>query len=192
MHKQQQQQQQQQQQHQSTKQVTKMSVNTKSAISLEDLIQNAVKKIEGKKENDICRYLPISTGGYIHHFTMRKMKTEAPEDLQSMISKYILSPKNPTKVTPKQRAARGSRKRRDQLLFSKTDLERMLNIARFAGDKDMIRKLTPKKDLRTIKRELIASIKHDNTDHDLWNSFVEAVTCQHAAAHAQPTFNPLA
>lgn len=169
-----------------------MSITTNKTANLEELIQNAVKKIEGKKENDICRYLPIDTGGYIHHFTMRKMKTEAPEALQEMIAKYILSPKNPSKVTPKQRAARGSRKRRDQLLFSKNDLERMLNIARFAGDKDMIRKLTPKKDLRTIKRELIASIKHDNAEQDLWNSYVEAVACQQSIAHAQPTFNPLA
>lgn len=167
-----------------------MSVTHTKAQGLEELIQNAVKKISGKKENDICRYLPIDTGGYIHHFTMRKMKTEAPEALQEMISKYILNPKNPSKVTPKQRAARGSRKRRDQFMFTKTDLERMLNIARFAGDKDMIRKLTPKKDLRTIKRELISSIKHDLTDQDLWNSYVEAVSVQQIAN--QHAFNPLA
>ena len=55
---------------------------------LELLISAAIKKIGGRKENNICRYLPISTGGYIHHFTMRKMKTEAPDELQNLISKY--------------------------------------------------------------------------------------------------------
>jgi len=145
------------------------------AKTLDSLIHQAIKKIGAKKENDICRYLPVGTGGYIHHFTMRKMKTEAPEQLHTLIEKYILKVEKPVTVPPKQRAARGSRKRRDQFLFSKQDIERMLNMARLAGDKDMIRKLTPKKDLRTIKRELIASIRHSKVDQELWHFYVEAV-----------------
>src|SRR5205085_2820749 len=136
---------------------------------LEQLIHSAVKKIGGKKENDICHYLPVSTGGYIHHFTMRKMKSEDPQQLAELITKYIINTNHPQEVTPKPRAARGSRKRRDLFTFSKQDLERMLNMARLAGDKDMIRKLTPKKDLRTIKRELISAIRHGRIEPELWN-----------------------
>lgn len=142
---------------------------------LDNLIHQAAKKINAKKENDICRYLPSSAGGYIHHFTMRKMKTENPQELQNLINKHIINVDKPTSVPPKQRAARGSRKRRDQFLFSKHDIERMLNMARIAGDKEMIRKLTPKKDLRTIKRELIASIRHGQVERDLWESYVETI-----------------
>jgi hypothetical protein len=40
----------------------------------------------------------------------------------------------------------------------------------------MIRKLTPKKDLRTVKRELLSSIRHGRVDQELWNFYVEAVT----------------
>jgi hypothetical protein len=145
---------------------------------LEQLIQAAVKKVGGKKENDICHYLPVPTGGYIHHFTMRKMKTEDPVQLIEMITKYIINASNPQEVTPKPRAARGSRKRRDLFTFSKQDLERMLNMARLAGDKEMIRKLTPKKDLRTVKRELISSIRHGRIEPELWNMYVEAMTSQ--------------
>lgn len=156
------------------------------AKSLEQLISNAIKKVGAKKENDICRYLPISTGGYIHHFTMRKMKTEAPEQLHNLITKFIVNADKPQTVPPKQRAARGSRKRRDQFLFSKGDIERMLNMARIAGDKDMIRKLTPKKDLRTIKRELIASIRHGKVDQELWHFYVETINhLQSAETSAQ-------
>jgi hypothetical protein len=154
--------------------------------ALETLIQNAIKKVGGRKENDICRYLPINTGGYIHHFTMRKMKTEAPEQLQSLISKFILNVDKPHTVPPKPRAARGSRKRRDQLLFSKQDIERLLSIARQAGDKELIRKLTPRKDLRTIKRELIASIRHGKVDQDLWQSYVETIHAQSNSAANAP------
>jgi hypothetical protein len=154
------------------------------AKSLDALINQAAKKIGAKKENDICRYLPIGTGGYIHHFTMRKMKTEAPEQLATLITKFIMQVDKPLSVPPKPRAARGSRKRRDQLLFSKQDIERMLMLARMGNDKEMVRKLTPKKDLKTIKRELIASIRHSNVDQELWQYYVEAVNNQNAPAPA--------
>jgi hypothetical protein len=158
---------------------------------LEALINHAVKKVGGKKENDICRYLPIGTGGYIHHFTMRKMKTENPEQLQSMITKHIINADRPSTVPPKPRAARGSRKRRDQLLFTKHDIEKMLSMARQAGDKEMIRKLTPRKDLRTIKRELIASIRHGKIEQELWHSYVETISAQASlSANGVPALTP--
>lgn len=143
---------------------------------LETLIHSAVKKINGKKENDICRYIPISTGGYIHHFTMRKMKGEDPKQLAEWINKYIINHNNPQEVIPKPRAARGSRKRRDLFTLSKQDLEKMIHMARLAGDNEMVRKLTPPRDLKTIKKELIASIRHSRVDNDLWNLYAEAAT----------------
>lgn len=149
---------------------------------LDSLLNAAIKKVNAKKENDICHYLPVSTGGYIHHFTMRKMKAENPKQLAELLTKYIINPAHPQQVTPKSRAARGSRKRRDLFTFSKLDLERMLNMARLAGDKDMIRKLTPKKDLKTIKRELLSSIRNGRIENDLWTMYVETITHQTNAA----------
>lgn len=155
----------------------KQEKHSKSDIrELESVIATAIKKIGARKENDICRYLPVSTGGYMHHFTMRKMKGENPKYLLQQVQKYIIHSDRPLMVPPKQRAARGSRKRRDQFVFTKQDLERMLNMARLAGDKDMVRKLTPKRDLRTVKRDLISSIRHGRVEPDLWNSYVESIT----------------
>lgn len=155
----------------------KQEKQSKSDIrELESVISTAIKKIGARKENDICRYLPVSTGGYMHHFTMRKMKGENPKYLLQQVQKYIINSDRPSMVPPKQRAARGSRKRRDQFIFTKQDLERMLNMARLAGDKDMVRKLTPKRDLRTVKRDLISSIRHGRVEPDLWNSYVESIT----------------
>ncbi len=149
---------------------------------LEALIQEAVKKINGDKENDICRYLPVSTGGYIHHFTMQKMKTVDPQQLITLITKFISNVDKPTEVPPKPRAARGSLKRRDQLMFSKQDIELLLSMARQNGNKELVKKLTPKKDPKTIKRELIASIRRGRVDQDLWQSYVEVVTTQNSFA----------
>lgn len=148
---------------------------------LETLISTAMKKIGAKKDNALCHFLPGTTGGYMHHFTLRKMKTAAPEQLAELLNKYVIKVEKPSKVGHKPRAPRGSRKRKDQFQFSKQDIERMLNMARLAGDKEIIRKLTPKKDLRTIKRELISSIKHSTIDVESWNAYIEAINSQNAA-----------
>ncbi|MDP4711203.1 MAG: hypothetical protein NWS63_08395, partial [Saprospiraceae bacterium] len=55
----------------------------KSARDVEDVIAKAIKKIGGRKENELCKYLPMKSGGYMHHFTLRKMKNKQPQELSS-------------------------------------------------------------------------------------------------------------
>lgn len=141
---------------------------------LDESINHALKKVGGNSENVICRYLPMN-GGYMHHFTLRKMKHEQPETLHDMIKKYILLSDNPQTVRPKQRAARGSKKKKDHIILSQNDLERVIQLAKKANDLDMIRKLLPKKDLKSIKKELILCIKKNIINHTLWNSYIEAL-----------------
>jgi hypothetical protein len=150
--------------------------------NVEEVITKAVKKIGGKKENELCKYLPMKSGGYMHHFTLRKMKYKQPSELSSIIERFIINSDKPTIVAPKQRAARGSRKRRDHLNFTRMQLERMLNIARLAGDKEIITILSPKKSLATCKRELIQSIRHNKIEQELWTSYTEAVQAHQMAA----------
>lgn len=154
--------------------------NTKKLEELEGTIAKAIKKVRGRKENDLCKYIPMNSGGYMHHFTLRKMKYKNPKELTSLIEKFIIGADRPLVVPPKQRAARGSRKKKDQLAFSKLQLERLLNMARLSGDKEMISLLSPRKSLATCKRELIQAIRHGIVDHELWNGYVEAVNAQQA------------
>jgi len=146
--------------------------------NIEELISKAIRKIGGRKESELCRYLPMKTGGYMHHFTLRKMKTKQPQDLVAMIDRFVMNADKLVVVPPKQRAARGSRKRRDHMNFTRNQLERMLNIARLAGDKEIISILSPRKSLATCKRELIQSIRHNKVEQDLWNGYIEAVNAQ--------------
>ena len=90
------------------------TMEKKSFREIEDVIAKAIKKVGGRKENDLCKYLPMSTGGYMHHFTLRKMKLRQPQELSTIIEKFIINNDRPHSVPPKQRAARGSRKRRDR------------------------------------------------------------------------------
>lgn len=150
--------------------------STKSKQQLKDVIERAVKKVGANKENELCKYIPVTTGGYIHHFTLKKMKYKNPKELADLIEKFIIKVDRPMAVAPKSRAPRGSRKRKDQITFSRLQLERMLNIARLAGDKEIINILSPKKSLASYKRELIQSIRQNKVDQDLWNGYVESIT----------------
>lgn len=148
----------------------------KSLKDIEDVISKAIQKV-GTKENDLCKYLPMESG-YMHHFTFRKMKHKDPEELRVLIEKFIINTSHPRAVAPKRRAPRGSRKRRDNLAFSRSQLERMLQIARMAGDKEMISILSPRKSLPLVKRELISSIRHNRVEQELWNNFVDCINAE--------------
>jgi hypothetical protein len=156
----------------------------KNFKEIEDVIAKAIKKVGVTKENELCKFIPMTTGGYMHHFTLKKMKKKKPQELGSLIQRFIINSEKPLAVAPKTRAARGSRKRKDQVSFTRTQLERMLNIARLAGDKEIISILSPKKSLATYKRELIQSVRHNRVDQDLWNGYVESVNAQQALADA--------
>ncbi len=151
---------------------------------IEEVINKAIKKIGGKKENELCKYLPMKTGGYMHHFTMRKMKSKQPQELAAIIERFVLNADKPSITAPKQRAPRGSRKKRDHMNFTRMQLERMLNIARMAGDKEIITILSPRKSLAAYKRELIQSIRHNKVDQDLWNHYAEAAQAVQLAQNA--------
>lgn len=150
----------------------------KGSKDVEEVIAKAIKKIGGRKENELCKYLPMKSGGYMHHFTLRKMKYKQPQELSGIIERFVINSDRPTIIAPKQRAARGSRKRRDHMNFTRNQLERMLNIARLAGDKEIITILMPKKSLATCKRELIQAIRHNKVEQELWNGYVEAAQAQ--------------
>ena len=147
----------------------------KTRQELEEIIHRAIRKVGGSKENDLCKFLPAERGGYIHHFTLRKMKTESPNQLGDMIQRFIMKPDSPTRVHPKPRAPRGTRKRRDLAHLTKGDYDRMLDLARRAGDKELISKLAPRKNLSALRKELIRSIRDNRANQDLWIAYSEAV-----------------
>jgi hypothetical protein len=154
---------------------TKEETLSTASRELEDVINQAIKKVNGKNENSLCRYLPMKEG-YMHHFTLRKMMHHEPQQLAKMIKTYIVDTSRPSTVPPKQRAARGSRKKnKDQIVLTKADIDRILQMARAVGDKEVVRKLVPKKDLRILKRELISAIRQNKVDQDLWLNYSEAV-----------------
>lgn len=150
----------------------------KTNAQLEQMIAQAIKKTGVNKENDICRFIPGPKGGYIHHFSMRKMKHENPEELTSLLNKYILGVEKPKKQNPSPRAPRGSRKRKDHIPLTKQDIDLLLGLARKSGEKEIVRKLAPRRDLRSVKKDLLSSIRHGRVEEDLWHSYTEIMMAQ--------------
>jgi hypothetical protein len=162
----------------------------KKLKDLEEVIYKAIKKVGASKENELCKYIPMPIGdGYMHHFTLKKMKYKKPSELSALIEQFIIKTEKPQVIAPKHRAPRGSRKRKDQITFSRLQLERMLNIARLAGDKEIISILSPKKSLATYKRDLIQSIRQNRVDLDLWNGYIEAITTVNNSLHQEQIIN---
>lgn len=150
---------------------------------LEQLIEKAIKKVAGTKENDLCKYIPGASGGYMHHFTLRKIKNSDPEQLYKLILENIIEAEIPKALDPKPRAPRGSRKRKDFVSFTRTDIEKVLELARKTGDQDLLARFSPKRSLPALKRELIRSIRHNQICPELWTSYVESITTLQNAPH---------
>lgn len=152
-----------------------MALKEQALEDLEQLIDKAIKKIQGTKENDLCKYLPGSEGGYMHHFTMRKLKNTDPSQLFSLIQKFITEIATPRPIDPKPRAPRGSRKRKDFINFTRLDIERVLELARQVGDDDLVARFSPKRSLPSLKRELIRSIRENRITQELWNAYAQTI-----------------
>lgn len=160
----------------------------KNRDELEKLIDKAIKKVQGSKENDLCKFLPGPTGGYMHHFTLRKLKNSDPEHLFSLLKKFIIETERPKSLDPKPRAPRGSRKRKDFINFTRTDIEKVLELARKVGDKDLVARFSPKRSLPSLKRELIRSIRENRVNHDLWNIYAESISAIESADFREDNF----
>lgn len=142
---------------------------------LDKLIEKALKKVHASSENDLCKYLPGTSGGYIHHFTMRKLKNNEPDQLSEMLRTFILEREMPEVLPPKSRAPRGSRKRREPISITRTDIEKVLELARQVGDNDLLARFSPKRSLPTLKKELIRSIRANRVEVELWNAYSESM-----------------
>ncbi len=148
----------------------------KKRVELEKLIGKAIEKVHGEKENDLCKYIPGPSGGYMHHFTMRKLKNTDPSQLFDLLQKFIVNSSTPKALEPKPRAPRGSRQRWDVVSFTRADIEKVLEFARQAGNTELLDRFSPKRTLPALKRELIRSIKANEVRTGLWNGYVEAIS----------------
>ncbi len=147
-------------------------------LKLKDTVEQAMKKIGASKESDLCRYLPSSGGGYIHHFTYNKLKKTSPGECVSLIEEFILKNHNLKQLDPKPRAPRNS-KQPDLSLPNEMFLQ-VLKLAQEANNQELLARLLGSKPLNQIKRELISSIRAEKVDVALWEAYTNSLlTAKH-------------
>ncbi|MGE3954193.1 MAG: hypothetical protein AB7F31_03220 [Parachlamydiales bacterium] len=160
---------------------------TKSRQALEATIARAIAKVKGSKENDLCKYLPAEDEGYMHHFTLRKMKSEEPKKLSEMIDQHILKVEKPMRLRHKPRRPRGTRKKHDVIALTRGELEQLMHHLSRVGDEGMLNKFSRRQSLAMIKKQLIAAIRKHQIDHDLWAAYVDTVKLHNPSADPHPT-----
>ncbi len=143
--------------------------------NLKQAIEKALQKIEANKEKEICRYLPGPRGGYIHHFTFKKLKEQEPEKCLSLIEECILNVSKPRELDPTPRAPRGLNRNNNQVKLPNDMVGRIIQIAREAGDNSLLSKLLAARPLNQVKRDLIRSIRDNKANGELWEAYKEAV-----------------
>lgn len=142
---------------------------TEEQYTTDTLISEALKKIQGKSEKDLCKFIPSETEGYMHHFTLKKLKNNQPETFRSLIETFIMSPSSPQPIDPKRR-----QRKNKSLSINSLDLRLILKLAHKTGDKYLLNKIGSKLSYTTLKRELISSIKENRVDGELWQSYTHA------------------
>ena len=133
-------------------------------------IVKALKKIGAISEKEICRYLPGDKGGYIHHFTLKKIRKTKPAEFCALIQEFIINPATPRQIEPKPRIRRNK-----SLSLKEIDLKHILKLAQKTGDTYLLSKLGTRFSLQSIKKQLIKSIKQNKVDEELWNSYIQAL-----------------
>lgn len=146
-----------------------------SQKELEQVINQAMQRIKGHSQKELCHYLPVETGGHMHHFTMKKLRLKSPAELAQLLKKYILQPSIPQMVAPKSRAPKGSRKRGGALVFSRLQLEKLLEMAKKTGDQELVQALAPKRSFVQCKKALMSSIRKNKAEPELWEAYLDQV-----------------
>ena len=147
-----------------------MSTTKPTNQETEELIVRALKKIGSMKEKDLCKFLPSGTEGYMHHFTLKKLRTQKPEEFKSLLNEFILNPSSPKIIDPKPRTRRNK-----SLSLNQADLKLILNLAQKTDDQYLLSKLGGKLSLSGIKKELIKSIREGKIEEELWSSYMHAI-----------------
>lgn len=153
-----------------------MLVEEKINLEIEGHIKKALSRINSSKEKDICKFIPSAEGeGYIHHFTLRKMKKNEPAKLESLLKEFIIDRQEPKQLNPKKRAPKGSKRTKNHYLFNSTELLPLIEYARAAGYDDLVAKLAPRRSLTSLKSQLIKSIRQGKIESELWAFYVDLV-----------------
>ncbi len=160
----------------------RIEVERQPLEQLQDVITQAMNRIQANKETDLCHYLPHKNGGHLHHLGFGKLKNSRPADLLKMIQQYILEKETPEKVEVQSTKTQRKSKQLYEVKLGRTYLNQIVEVLRTTGNEHLIPKIDHRESLPKVQKLLIGVIKSKKIDHDLWDSYVRLVQEEKATA----------
>lgn len=161
--------------------------STKTHLNqLQDVIAEAMAKVNVQKETNLCVYLPTHDGR-LHHFLFKRMKKTKPAELLSLIKKHILENENPAfikrqkKDKSPQQKPNPNFKKPPQPKFKKSQIDRLINILEKSGDTDLIPLFSPHRSLTQVKKLMIEMIRKTELDQGLIDIYARLIQEQKEA-----------
>lgn len=140
---------------------------------LEASIAKAMVRVNVNKETDLCQYLP-GKEGRLHHFAFGKMKKTQPAELTKMIRGHILEQENPKTLSSKPKPGLMV-KRQVEVRFKRSQINRLVDILKQAGEQGLISMLTPHQTLTQVQKLMLEMIKKKEVDAELWNTYMRLI-----------------
>lgn len=151
-----------------------MTIGIETKRHLEELHENiadAMKKLNVKKETDLCYYLP-GKNGKLHHLAFLKLKKSAPTELLQLIKEHVLMRDRPEPLSslPKSQT---QTKKVVEVQFRQRQINRILKVLKNAGEEDLIPLFTSHLTLEQAQKLMIDMVRSKKANHSLWQTYVE-------------------
>ena len=140
---------------------------------LEETISRAMQRVNAQKETELCHYLP-GKNGRLHHFAFGKLKKTQPGELLQMIREHILEKDAPEALSSTPRPGLMV-KRQVEVKFKRSQINRLVDILKRAGEEELISMLAPHQTLAQVQKLMLEMIREKDIDQGLWETYVRLV-----------------
>jgi len=148
-------------------------LQSSSMEELEESISRAMQRVNAQKETELCQYLP-GKNGRLHHFAFGKLKKTQPSELLQMIREHILEKDVPVALSSTPRPGLMV-KRQVEVKFKRSQINRLVDILKKAGEEELISMLAPHQTLAQVQKLMLEMIREKDIDQGLWETYVRLV-----------------
>lgn len=148
-------------------------LQSSSVEELEESISRAMQRVNAQKETELCQYLP-GKKGRLHHFAFGKLKKTQPAELLQMIREHILEKDVPEALSSTPRPGLMV-KRQVEVKFKRSQINRLVDILKKAGEEELISMLAPHQTLAQVQKLMLEMIREKDIDQGLWETYVRLV-----------------
>lgn len=149
---------------------------------LDEIIIRAMDRVNIQKDVDLCHYLP-KNNKRLHHFAFGKMKKEQPAQLMHMINENILDRDAP-QLLPVNIRPSIKKKNPVELKLNKSQMNRLVNILKEAGEQELIAVIAPQESLKEVQKLMLDMIRKKEINQELWTTYIKLIQIENSIQEA--------